>query len=277
MVTKTSPFAGGASLRLRTRPALDRGCRAAVIAAALAGALALGPTPRAEAGPELTIGNVNTFKTSSSGTNPAGTWTLGDKDYTYVGSSPISTGTGAPSTWRGFEQIKILENANPSLFSHQFLIDTLSDYRTGESLFLGYRVKINGNDGPRTFANVSLSQIFSTQTVEVWKDVFTTEAQYNANPGVNNGTAAKLYFNSSSGTVPLAATLPAGLTELWVRDTFLLSSPGGSISSLNNTFVQTNVPEIDAGSIASALAMVAGALGLLERRVRATWGLRLGV
>jgi hypothetical protein len=60
--------------------------------------------------------------------------------------------------------------------------------------------------------------------------------------------------------------LPGGLTDLWVRDTIILSS-GGQVSSVNNTF-RSQVPEIDPNSFGTALATVVGSLSLLERRAR---------
>lgn len=243
----------------------QRPARVALSTVAVAMALAVGWSATAQADPELIVGSVNNFKTLSSGTgNPAGTWTLGDKDYTYLDSSATTGTTG----WLGFEVIKIRENANPALLSHEFLIDSLSNYSAPRSLYLGYHVHINGSQGPYTFRDVSLSQTFSGQTVEIWKDVFGSLADYNANPGTNTGTLAKLYFNSTTGTVPLAVTMPPGLTDLWVRDTFALSGLGGSISSFNNTLRQTPVPEIDPQSFAGVAALVAGVIGLRERRGR---------
>jgi len=246
------------------------------IATLLAAGLALTAARPAVAGPSLTIGNVNTFKTSSSGTNPTGTWTLGDKDYTYLTSSLI-TGTSGTTGWRGFENIEIKENTNPAFFNHEFLIDNLSDYNTtGTSLFLGYRIHINGSQGPATFRDVALSQINSGNTVEVWKDVYGSAADYANNTGAGTGTLAKFYFNSVTAIVPPTVAMPAGLTDLWIRDTFLLS--GGSLSSLNNTIGQKlGVPEIDPQSFASVLAIVTGALGLFERRARRWLGLALPV
>ena len=240
------------------------------VATLLATGLALTAAWPATAGPELIIGNVNTFATSSSGTNPTGTWTLGDKDYTYLRSS-TTTGT---SGWLGFERIKILENFNPDLYSHQFLIDTLSNYNSPTELFLGYRVSINGAAGPLTFQDVSMSQIFSGNTVQVWKDVFDSLAAFNAatEPGAGNLAA----FYSLNGSATPTVNMPPNLTELWVLDTFKLSTPGGSVSSINNTFRQS-VPEIDPQSFASVLAIVTGALGLFERRARHWLGRALPV
>jgi hypothetical protein len=236
----------------------------------LATGLALTAARPAAAGPELTIGNVNTFATSSSGTNPTGTWTLGDKDYSYLSSSTTTGTTG----WLGFERIKILENVNPSLYSHQFLMENLSGYNSPKELFLGYHIRINGSQGPLTFQDVSMSQIFSGNTVEVWKDVFGSLSAFNAATGPGAGNLAAFY--SLNGSVTPTISMPPNLTELWVRDTFKLSSPGGSVSSINNTFRQT-VPEIDPQSFASVLAIVTGALGILERRARRWLGLALPV
>jgi len=64
----------------------------------------------------LNIGSVNTFATGSSVGNPVGTWTLGDKDFTYLSST---------GTWTGVEDIQLTTNFNPLIFSSQFLVTNL--------------------------------------------------------------------------------------------------------------------------------------------------------
>jgi len=201
------------------------------------------PTP-AQA---VIIGSVANFQS-------AVTVTVGDKDYTYLTSS---------ANWTGNERLEALVNVDPGIFSAQFLISQLSGYSSPITLELGYKLSINGNAGPGwNFRDVFLGAINSGAQVEVWKDVFDTSAGFTSNPGFNTGTWT---LQSINGT-PDSVVLPGGLTDLWVRDTIILSS-GGQVSSVNNTFRQ-QVPEIDPNSFGTALATVVGSLSLLERRAR---------
>jgi len=230
------------------------------VTAMLAVAL-LSATP-AQAG-FLNIGTVETFQTSSSGTNPAGTWTLEDKDWTYIESSGWSPNSSP------IEDLQLTTNLDPTIFTNQFLIDNLSAYSSPITLMLGYKVHINGSfAGNYDFRDVQLGVIGSGNTFEVWKDVYASRADFDAGTTAGSGTLAAIYDINGVITPPSGPVLfPHGLVDLWVRDTIQLSAPGGGISSIGNTFRQ-EVPEVDPGFFGSALALVMGSLGLVERRVR---------
>jgi hypothetical protein len=231
------------------------------LASVFAVGMVLLASARAEAG-FLDIGSVNTFATSSSGGNPTGTWTLEDKDWTYLDST---------GTWTGVEDIQLTTNFDPGVFSHQFLVTNLGSYHSPQTLTLGYQVHINGSLGPGwTFYDVRLGVNTSGATVDVWKDIYYSLADYTANTGTGTGTVK---LHSLDGSLAPAEVFPPGLIDLWVRDTVTLSGVGGSLSSFGDTFRQS-VPEIDPNSFASAFALLIGSLGLLERRtrrVRAIW------
>ena len=212
---------------------------------------------------ELNIGTVQTFQTSSSGTNPTGTWTLGDKDWTYIDSSGWSPNTSP------IEDLKLTTNFNPLIFTAQFLIDNMSAYHSPITLELGYHVHINGSvPGNWDFRDVQLGVIGSGNTFEEWKDVYASRADYDANTTPGSGTLAAIYDIDGVITPPsVPVVFPQGLYDLWVRDTIQLSPVGGGISSIGNTYRQ-EVPEISPGFFGSALALVMGSLGLVERRVR---------
>lgn len=242
----------------RLLPSIRGGRRSALLSAALAAGLAIGFTIPAAADPVdpdlLDIGSVATFKGV---TAPHGPWTLGDKDFTWLDDS---------GNWTGKERIYISVNANPSIFSHEFNISQLGSYSSPITLELGYQIHINGADGPDWhFQDVAMSKTWSGATVEAWKDVYGSLHDFQTLTTPGTGTLASLYTlnNTPAGN----QTFPFGLTDLWVRDTITLSS-GGSISSLNDTFRQTNVPEIDPESFTSVLAMTLGSLSVLGRRVR---------
>lgn len=215
--------------------------------AALVAALAFGAAAPAVAGPFLDIGTVAQFAAG-------GEFTLGDKDFMYLDDS---------GNWTGIEDIQPTANANPAILSHQFLIGDLAGYSAPITLVLGYQVHINGTGVAQWFRDVFLDSIVSSATVDVWKDVFDSEADYSANTAPGSGTWA---LSSVNGSTDIEA-FPIGLTDLWVRDTIKLSGVGGQISSTANTFRQS-VPEIDARAIGGGLALVLGALALLERRFR---------
>jgi hypothetical protein len=212
----------------------------------------------AGAGPFLNIGPVTVFSGSNSPGNPVGTWTLDDKDWTYLTDS---------GNWSGVEDILLTENILPSLRSHQFLVDNLSAYSSPLILTLGYQVHINGVDGPGwTFRDVNLGVNTSGATVDVWKDVYGSLAEFDAGTTPGSGTLASLY--SHNGSLASPVTFAAGLTDLWIRDTIELSPIGGQVSSIGNTLREVNIPEIDPGSSGGVVALLAGLLGLLERGVR---------
>ena len=204
---------------------------------------------------QVIIGSVSNFQNSSNLTNPTGTWTLGDKDWTYLSQS---------GTWNGTESIELLTNADPSLLTHQFLVSNLSGYTSPQTLSVGYQVHINGSAGPRTFYDARMGEDTSGATVEVWQDIYGSLADFNANLTPGSGTLMTHY--SLNGSLPPAGLFPGGLIDIWVRNTLTLSAPGGQISSMSDTFRQ--VPEIDPTSFGSALSLLFGAFGILERRTR---------
>ena len=210
---------------------------------------------------QVTVGNISTFASGSNLAIPvAGTWRLGDKDWTYLSQ------TGG---WDGQEQIKLTTNVNPLLHTNEFLIDTLSTLSmTGNvplEAQIGYHVEINGLLGPYTFFDARMGEIVTGATVEVWQDIYGSLASFNANLLPGSGTLMSHY--SLDGSLPPAGLFPGGLTELWVRNSIKLSAPGGGISSINDTFRQA-VPEIDPTSFGSALSLLFGAVAILERRTR---------
>ena len=212
----------------------------------------------AGAGPFLNIGPVTVFSGSSSPGNPVGTWTLGDKDWTYVNDS---------GNWSGIEDILLTGNILPSLRSHQFLVSNLSGYSSPLTLTLGYQVQVNGADGPGwDFLDVNLGVNTSGSTVDVWKDVFQSLADFNAGTAPGSGTLAALH--SHDGSLASPVTFSSGLTDLWIRDTIQLSGLGGQLSSFGNTLREVHTPEIDPASSGCVVALLMGSLGLLECRVR---------
>ena len=206
----------------------------------------------------LNIGTVNTFATSSNFANPTGTWTLEDKDWTYLSDS---------GNWTGIERVQLLTNFNPLIYSNQFLIDSMSGYSSAITLQIGYQAHINGSTGPGwTFYDARMGEDTSGATVEVWQDIYGSLSAFNANTTPGSGTLMSHY--SLNGSLPPAGLFPTGLLDIWVRNTVVLSDPGGQISSMSDTFRQVDVPEIDPSSFGSALSLLLGACGILERRSR---------
>jgi len=206
----------------------------------------------------LNIGTVNTFATSSNFANPTGTWTLEDKDWTYLSDS---------GNWTGIERVQLLTNFNPLIYSKQFLVDNLSGYDSPITLQLGYQAHINGSTGPGwTFYDARMGEDTSGATVEVWQDIYGSLTAFNANTTPGSGTLMSHY--SLNGSLPPAGVFPTGLVDIWVRNTLILSNPGGQLSSVSDTLRQSNVPEIDPTSFGSALSLLFGAVGILERRTR---------
>ncbi len=251
----TTPFStdGIVATPVWRKPGLPKSCVLAGVALALT--LFIGGS--AQAG-YLNIGTVNTFATSSNLGNPIGTWTLEDKDWTYLSDS---------GNWTGIERVQLLTNFNPLIYSNQFLVDNLSGYSSPITLQIGYHTHINGANGPGwTFYDARMGQDTSGATVEVWQDIYGSFAAFNATTTPGSGTLMSHY--SLNGSLPPAGVFPSGLTDIWVRNSIILSTPGGQISSMSDTFRQSNVPEIDPTSFGSALSLLFGAVGILERRTR---------
>lgn len=203
---------------------------------------------------QVTIGSMNNFQNGSN-VSINGTWTLGDKDWTYLSRA---------GTWTGIENIELLTNFDPNLLSHQFLVSNMSGYNSPQTLAVGYQVHINGSQGTQYFYDARMGENTSGATVEVWQDIYGSLTDFNANTTPGSGTLMTHF--SLNGSLPPAGLFPPGLIDIWVRNTVTLSAPGGQISSMGDTFRQ--VPEIDPTSFGSALSLLFGAFGILERRTR---------
>ena len=246
------------------------------LSAALAVALALLGGGRSDA-TTLTIGNVKSFKTGNTPGNLPGTWTLEDKDWTYLSDSGnwnIVSGTGTISP----EVIVLSTNFSTNFAANSFSVGNLDGYHmpnpsTPLELQIGYQVHINGTQplGPWTFLSSDMGQNFLTKKLEVWQDIYGSLADYNANTTPGSGTLSTR--KSTNGSQDSDQFFSPGLIDLWVRNTIKLSAgptggAEGGISSMSDTFIQTNVPEIDPNSFGSALSLALGALAVLERRAR---------
>lgn len=240
------PSCARASVRNGPPVPIERTSLASIGSTALVVVLVLAVASPATAGPYLDIGSVATFAAG-------GEFTLGDKDFRYLDDS---------GNWTGIEDIQLTANADPDVLSHQFLIDHLAGYSSPITLVLGYQVHINGTGFAQYFRDVFLDAIVSTGTVDVWKDVYASQDDYDAKTAPGSGTWALYSLDGSTDF----EVFPIGLTDLWVRDTIKLTG-AGQVSSVANTFRQS-VPEIDPQAIGGGLALVLGALALLERRFR---------
>jgi len=235
--------------RYLSRPALR------FAAAAACAALLLASTTTARAA-NLSVGNVYTFSTGSTpaGTDPAGTWTIGDKSFTYLTSTGFSlTSPG------GDEAINISDNAN----QYSFGMGQLNSLGAG-TYVLGYRLNILPSSS-YVLASVELSTTHLATPEAVAKDVYSTFDLFTT---AGDGDLAHLFTvnNSISVSTPLS-----GQTQVWVRDTIVIGA-GGAVQGLANNFNQQLVPEIDATSFAGAFPLLVGGLALLERRRRKPTG-----
>ncbi len=222
-------------------------------AAAAACAALLVPSSVTAQAANLVVGNVYTFSTGSTTGNPTGSWTQGDKTFTYLNSSGFSlTGPG------GVENIQIDENAN----QHSFGMGNLNSFGTG-TYVLGYRVNV---DLLSQFflKDVELSTTHLATLETVTKDVYSTLSFFTA---AGAGDLANI-VSTDGGSNPAVLFVPP-LKEVWVRDTIVIGAVG-ALTSISNNFNQTLVPEIDATSLAGAFPLLVGGLALLERRRRRT-------
>jgi hypothetical protein len=227
------------------------------LGAALGVALLVATTGVAR-GAILQIGNVLTFSSGSTAGNPAGTWTLDDKSFTYLSQSGfVMTGTG------GEETIRLVDSLIGNV--HSFSLQNLGDLPNGATYTLGYRVDVV-QPSPYFLSTVALDTVHLVDTVTVYKDVFSSFSLFDAAAGnVGGGNLAAL--SSLNGAPAGPVGLAGSPTQIWVRDTIVLGA-FGELDGVSNTFTQA-VPEIDPGSAAPVLALVLGGLAFGERRRRA--------
>ena len=201
----------------------------------------------------LIVGNISTFSTGSTPGNPAGTWTLDDKSFTYLGQ------TGFAVSGTSEEFITIDDSAVGNY--HSFSLAGIGGLAQGAIYTLGYRVDVLPTS-PFFLDTVAIDTIHLKDTVTVYKDVFSTLSLFDAAAGTfGTGDLATL---SSLNGVPSNAVPLGLLTQVWVRDTIQIAT-GGQVAAVSNTFTQA-VPEIDPASFSSAVALVVGSLSLAERR-----------
>jgi len=227
----------------------------ATLGALLGAAVLIGSFGAAEGG-ILEVGNILTFSTGSTAGNPTGTWTLDDKSFTYLEQSGfVMTGTG------GSEEIKIVSNGGNL---HSFTLGSLENLTTSGTYTLGYRVDVVP-PSPYWLSSVELDSTHIGSGLQVYKDVFSSFSLFQSGTVGSGNLAALSSFNGQpDGPDPLS-TLP---TQIWVRDTIVLSGSNVGISSVSNTYTQQMVPEIDPGSAAPVMALVLGGLAFAERRRR---------
>ncbi|MFM8283157.1 MAG: hypothetical protein ACKOCW_06315 [Planctomycetaceae bacterium] len=199
----------------------------------------------------LVVGNISTFATGSTAGNPAGTWSLGDKSFTYLEQSGISQGPTSP------ELITIEDSPNDQY--HSFSLAGLGGLGSG-TYALGYRVDVNPSS-PYFLNTVALDSTHISDTATVYKDVFSTLSAFAAATVHGTGDLASL---TSLNGAPTGAVSLGLATQVWVRDTIVLDATG-HVSSVVNVFTQA-VPEIDPASFSSVLALVVGSLSVVERR-----------
>lgn len=222
-------------------------------AIAIGALLLLASTGPARAG-QLSVGNILTFSTGSTAGNSAGTWTLDDKSFTYLGQSGFTmSGTGGPE----FITIDDSEVGN----YHSFSLAGLGALAPSATYTLGYRVDVLPSS-PYFLKNVSVDTIHLVDTVQVYKDVFSTFSLFSAAAGTF-GTGDLAAISSLNG-VPSGSVSLNLPKQAWVRDTIVLNA-SGQVAAVSNTFTQA-VPEIDPTSFASVLSLVVGSLALAERR-----------
>lgn len=222
-----------------SRPGLV-GCRSCFEAAAALVAAFLITAAPLSAG-QLTIGSVNDFMTGSNAGNPAGTWTQGDKSFTYVSS----LGSG----WNGTEQIQVTDSPGPMI--HTFAIGNLGGY-TNAQLSLRYHLHV---DDPNFWVNaVALDVLHLIDGNTITKNVY-------SDSGFSQLLASLVSVNGSA----VGFTSLGSQTDLYVEDIITLTG-SGLINGIGNTYQQAAVPEIDMASFAAVCPFLMGCLALFERR-----------
>lgn len=202
----------------------------------------------------LPVGNVYTFSTGSTAGNPQGSWTSGDKTWSYVSQSGFNmTNPG------GLENIQIIDgNAN----THSFDISNLGSFAGPATWWLGYRLTVSPSS-PYVLSSFELDSTHINNNASVYKDVFSSLALFDSGTS-GPGTGDLLNLQSINGGASPVVAIPGSPKQVWVRDWITLDA-NGTILSLDNIVAQA-VPEIDVASFAGAFPLLVAGLALLERR-----------
>jgi len=202
---------------------------------------------------QLVVGNISTFSTGSTPGNPAGTWTLDDKSFTYLSQSGFSLSATSA-------ELITIDDSQVGNY-HSFSLAGLGALLPSSTYTLGYRVDVIP-PSPYALDTVAIDTIHLENRVTVYKDVFSSFSLFEDAAGTF-GTGNLAALTSING-VPSGAAPLGLLTQVWVRDTIVLDA-SGEIAALSNVFTQA-VPEIDPASFSSVLALVVGSLSVVERR-----------
>lgn len=205
----------------------------------------------------LNVGNVYTFSTGSTAGNPQGSWTLGDKTWSYADTTGFST-----SSPGGPEAIQIIDTG---VNTHSFQLGQLSSLTGSGTWALGYKLQITPTS-PYFLKSMALDMVHLSNNATAYKDVFSSLSLFNAGSSTY-GTGDLVTLSSTNGTPAGPLAIPGNLTQVWVRDWIVLDA-GGILTTLSNTVEQTPVPEIDVASMAGAFPLLMAGLALLERRRR---------
>lgn len=178
------------------------------------------------------------------------TISLGDKSFVWLADS---------GNWNGTENVNLA--SIPAVNAHGFGIETLELYAGPLTLSVSYRINITSSN---VFAAVRMDHTIFTTNVMTYKDIYLSEATFNAAGPPGTGTISLLMDNLTAIPAP-PVFLPTPWTQqsLWVRDTIVLDG-SGSVQSIANTFVQA-VPE------PSSMVLTAFGIGLaavLPRRLK---------
>ncbi|MFM6405602.1 MAG: PEP-CTERM sorting domain-containing protein [Microcystis sp.] len=186
---------------------------------------------------------------------------VGDKLFTFLASSPTS---GAINNG----VLLIDQILSPTIDRHTFNYrPTPALTQAGGTFIIDYTVEIV--DDPGTGENELLTKMFNDFSIGydatgagnsgiftekmVWSDSINGSALI----GTSTATTA---LGASGAMVPV----PSGITKLFVRDTYRVNSPTGSLNSVTNDFTQVrvNIPE---PSVVLGILAVAG-VGAFARR-----------
>ena len=216
----------------------------------------------------LVMGLLATGSASASDLNvigPVSTWALpgnhdqrvDDKVFSYIANS---------SNWSDFNNKDLVTlTAVPALNTANLTVTLLTDAIGGGPYRLDYSVEIDPGNG-LFFGGSRLDTSVFVPPTSVTKTI------YGSLFDLTNSLSPLLTLTSLDGDPdpdfpPLYSYLPP-LKKVWVRDTVTLPSSTSILSTFDNTFFQTAVPEIDPSSSGSVVALLMGVLGFVEQRTR---------
>jgi hypothetical protein len=193
---------------------------------------------------------------------PVSTWAqtpdqrVDDKTFTYISNS---------ANWSVFAVDDVTLRAIPTAGVASISVDGLENGIVDPLPYeLSYKITIDASN-LLYFLGARLDTTTLLPGVTVTKEIYNSALAFGSDTPFLTLTSVDGVPDPVGPYTPFGGPL---LKEIWVKDSIFITSNIAGLTSFVDTFFQVAVPEIDPGSFGSALALLMGSLGLVERRMR---------